>query len=64
MRHLFYECNEIVDIGDGTPYPQSGSLEAEVEEYGNRQAELYIEDFIAMLDRDMVKQMCEQKNEN
>lgn len=45
-RHLFYECNEIVEIGPGTPYPQSGGLEDNVEDYGNYQMEQTIMDFV------------------
>ena len=46
-RHLFYECNEIVEIGEGTPYPQDGGLEDEVEDYGNMMAYKHIADFEA-----------------
>lgn len=44
-RHLFYECNEIVPDGDGTPYPKEGGREHYVEMYGNDMAEKYISEF-------------------
>ena len=44
-RHLFYECNEIVPIGPGTSYPQSGGVEDKVEDYGNSQMEQTIHEF-------------------
>lgn len=44
-RHLFYECNEIVPIGEGTPYPSKGDREHYVEEYGNDIAEKHISEF-------------------
>ena len=44
-RHLFYECNEIVQTGIGTEYPADGGIERKVEEYGNDMAEKYIGEF-------------------
>jgi hypothetical protein len=44
-RHLFYECNEIVPIGEGTNYPEDGGKECRVEYYGNDMAEVYISEF-------------------
>lgn len=38
LRHLFYECNGIVPIGEGTPYPQDGGMEQFVEDYGDNKA--------------------------
>lgn len=38
FRHLLYECNELVRIGEGTPYSETGHLEEEVEAYGNSEA--------------------------
>lgn len=38
FRHLLYECNELVQIGEGTPYSETGHLEDEVETYGNSEA--------------------------
>lgn len=60
-RHLFYECNEIVPIGKGTPYPQNGGLEDEVEEYGNREAERSLEDFLPILKSDCLMKLLEEK---
>ena len=38
FRHLFYECNEIIEIGDGTEYPIDEGMEENVEEYANAKA--------------------------
>jgi hypothetical protein len=38
FRHLLYECNECVKIGEGTPYAETGYTEEEVEKYGNSEA--------------------------
>ena len=38
FRHLLYECNECVQIGEGTPYAETGHTEEEVEKYGNSEA--------------------------
>lgn len=38
LRHLVYECNEILEIGSET-YPEDGYLEDNVEDYGNAYAE-------------------------
>ena len=48
-RHLLYECNELIDIGDNTEYPANGGLEDEVEEYGNEKMEQYINEFTKMI---------------
>lgn len=73
-RHLFYECNELVPIGEGSPYPQNGGWEDEVEDYGNAEACKYLSDFEAnlldnkVLAKEMPKMIkeCtqEQKQEN
>lgn len=44
-RHLFYECNELIPIGQDTEYPSNGGLEDEVEEYGNTKSCLYLNEF-------------------
>lgn len=44
-RHLFYECNELIPIGQDTEYPWDGGLENEVEEYGNTKSYLYLNEF-------------------
>lgn len=46
-RHLFYECNELISIGNDTKYPSNGGLEDEVEDYGNLMASKYIKMFAA-----------------
>ena len=38
LRHLVYECNEILEIGS-EKYPEDGYLEDNVEDYGNAYAE-------------------------
>lgn len=38
-RHLLYECNELIPIGEGTEYPQDGGKENAVEQYGNKMAD-------------------------
>lgn len=43
-RHLFYECNEIIPIGNDTPYPALDGVEDAVEEYGNSEAERLLHD--------------------
>lgn len=63
MRHLFYECNEIVSIGEGTPYPQSGGMEDEVEEYGNRKAAMLLGRFLEIVDKDVISRYKEEWEE-
>lgn len=46
-RHLLYECNEIVEIGEGTEYASDGGEEYYVEEYGNDMADMLISTFNA-----------------
>ena len=43
-RHLLYECNEIIEIGEGTSYPEDGGMEYAVEEYGNDEADRLLHD--------------------
>lgn len=58
-RHLFYECNEIIQIGEGTPYPALGGVENAVEEYGNSEAERLFHDKEA---RKLIDQMYLPEN--
>lgn len=56
-RHLLYECNELIDIGDDTEYPANGGLEDEVEEYGNEKMEQYINEFAKIINQHELSQM-------
>lgn len=68
LRHLFYECNEIVEIGDGTPYPEDGGVEDEVEEYCRNMTDQYLSEFKnTVLDTKALEQVIielEQQKEN
>lgn len=56
-RHLLYECNELIDIGDDMEYPANGGLEDEVEEYGNKKMEQYINEFTKIINQHELSQM-------
>lgn len=61
LRHLFYECNEIVPIGKGTPYPQNGGIEDEVEDYGNAMATKMLHEFIDIVNKDALNKFLAQE---
>lgn len=50
-RHLLYECNEMVQLGE--QYTHNGGLEDEVEDYGNRQMERYINQYVGIVQADL-----------
>lgn len=52
LRHLFYECNEIVPTGEGTEYPEDGGEEEDVEDYGNLMMENYFFQFTNFVFKD------------
>lgn len=56
FRHLLYECSECVQIGEGTPYAETGYTEEEVERYGNSEAfRLFHDTQARMLIDDVIK---------
>lgn len=64
LRHLFYECNEIVAIGEGTPYPQDGGLEDNVEEYGDKMASVLLDKFIEIVDGKALSSFLKKEGRN
>lgn len=61
-RHLFYDCNEIIKTGDGTSYPEWGSLEDSVEDYCRDMADKNIGIFSSLLDDDVITKMRDEIN--
>lgn len=62
--HLFYDCNELISVGEGTPYPENGGAEAFVEEYGNAKAHETLQKFMDIVQKEQLdKFLSEMEDE-
>ena len=58
LRHLFYECNELIETGS-REYPADGSMEENVEEYADAQAAGDLVDFFTLISEKEVRHLKE-----
>ena len=60
LRHLFYECNELIEIGN-REYPADGSTEENVEEYADAEADRDLADFFTLISEKEVNRLRKEK---
>lgn len=58
LRHLFYECNELIETGS-REYPADGGMEENVEEYADAQAAGDLVDFFTLISEKEVRHLKE-----